>query len=87
MQVDFTQIVTNGIFTVNYKHTQSEKEHNRLVNQANQALKDFIVFVWFKHILLITRHDKGIGESKKLCLALSMTYTDTSTHTSIHKLQ
>ena len=28
--------------------------------------------IWFKHILFITRHDKRIGQSKKLCLALSM---------------
>ena len=29
---------------------------------------------WFKHILFITRHDKRIGQSKKLCFALSMDY-------------
>ena len=28
---------TNGIFSINDKHTQSEYEHNRLSNQANQA--------------------------------------------------
>ena len=27
---------------------------------------------WFKHILFIIRHDKRIGQSKNLCLALSM---------------
>ena len=27
--------------------------------------------LWFKHILFITRHDKEIGQSKKLCFALS----------------
>ena len=27
---------------------------------------------WFRHILFITRHDKRIGQSKKLCLALSI---------------
>ena len=32
----------------------------------------FQCLVWFKHILFITRHDKGIGQSKKLCLALLM---------------
>ena len=30
--------------------------------------------VWFKHILLITRHDKRIGQSEKLCLALSVSW-------------
>ena len=30
---------------------------------------------WFGHILFITRHDKWIGQSKKLCLTLSMTGT------------
>ena len=32
----------------------------------------FQCLVWFKHILFITKHDKGIGQSKKLCLALLM---------------
>ena len=27
---------------------------------------------WFKHILLITSHEKRIGQSEKLCLALSI---------------
>ena len=26
---------------------------------------------WFKHILFMTEHDKGLGRAKKLCLALS----------------
>ena len=32
---------------------------------------DCFTTAWFKHILFITRHDKRIGQSKKLCLALS----------------
>ena len=31
--------------------------------------------IWFKHILLMTEHDKGLGRAKKLCLALSKTHT------------
>ena len=31
--------------------------------------------VWFKHILFLTEHDKGLGRAKKLCLALSKTHT------------
>ena len=30
---------------------------------------------WFKHILFITRHDNRIGQSKKLCLVLSIPHT------------
>ena len=29
--------MTNGIFTMNDKHTQSENKHNRLLNQANRG--------------------------------------------------
>ena len=29
---------------------------------------------WFKHILFITRHDKGSGRAKKLCLDLSINF-------------
>ena len=32
---------------------------------------------WFKHILFMTEHDKGLGRAKKLCLALSKTHTCT----------
>ena len=32
---------------------------------------------WFKHILFMTEHDKGLGRAKKLCLALSKTHTYT----------
>ena len=31
--------------------------------------------IWFKHILFMTEHDKGLGRAKKLCLALSKTHT------------
>ena len=34
---------------------------------------------WFKHILFMTEHDKGLGRAKKLCLALSKTHTCTYT--------
>ena len=33
-------------------------------------------YLWFKHILFITRHDKRIGQGKKLCLALSIPTLD-----------
>ena len=33
--------------------------------------------IWFKHILFMTEHDKGLGRAKKLCLALSKTHTCT----------
>ena len=33
---------------------------------------DTNLFIWFKHILFITKHDKGIWQSNKLCLALSI---------------
>ena len=33
--------------------------------------------VWFKHILFMTEHDKGLGRAKKLCLAHSKTHTCT----------
>ena len=32
---------------------------------------------WFKHILFMTEHDKGLDRAKKLCLALSKTHTCT----------
>ena len=35
---------------------------------------------WFKHILFMTEHDKGLGRDKKLCLALSKTRTHTCTY-------
>ena len=31
---------------------------------------------WFKHILFMTEHDKGLGRAKKLCLALSKSSTN-----------
>ena len=31
------------------------------------------LYIWFKHILFMTEHDKGLGRAKKLCLALSST--------------
>ena len=37
----------------------------------------FLFPSWFKHILLMTEHDKGLGRAKKLCLALSKTHTCT----------
>ena len=37
MPVDITKIMTNEIFTMNDKETQSENEYNELQNQANQA--------------------------------------------------
>ena len=33
------------------------------------------LFVWFKHILFMAEHDKGLGRAKKLCFALSKTHT------------
>ena len=28
-------------------------------------------YLWFKHILFMTEHDKGLSRAKKLCLVLS----------------
>ena len=28
--------------------------------------------IWFKHILFMAEHEKGLGRAKRLCLALSM---------------
>ena len=40
--------------------------------KKNQSLEDDIPQGgWFKHILFMTEHDKGLGRAKKLCLALS----------------
>ena len=33
------------------------------------------IVIWFKHILFMTEHDKGLGRAKKLRLALSKTHT------------
>ena len=37
MPVDIKKMMTNEIFTINNKETQSENEFNGLQNQANQA--------------------------------------------------
>ena len=46
---------------------------NRSIEHSAES-GHYKVLPWFKHILFITRHDKRIGQSKKLlsCLALSM---------------
>ena len=54
----------------------SKLAHHHIRHQATHTVScqpgDYIWSLWFKHILFVTRHDKRIGQSKKLCLALSI---------------
>ena len=59
----------SSFFLLQFAVVQSQQSQNMLTTSdcLNLDMRS-----WFKHILFMTEHDKGLGRAKKLCLGLSM---------------